>query len=158
MLKLKKGEQIYRMDSDLSMAGKGKEMSEKEWKRVYGYEVGLKAGAKWTRIPTFPKPEFKVGDKVILTKPDLYGCTEGEITAIEKIFAEVDANGKFVPRGLSTLETTIKCFSVPYTFDGETLTVEGINGNRVSKFHRYGYTVATAKCCSLYPPKFLKLK
>lgn len=43
-------EQLYLLKSKLPMAGKGKIHTKKEWKRVFGYEIGLVDGAKFVPI------------------------------------------------------------------------------------------------------------
>jgi hypothetical protein len=42
-----KKQELYKMTSDLPMAGKNLTYTKKEWKRIYGYEVGLVSGVKW---------------------------------------------------------------------------------------------------------------
>ena len=106
------------------------------------------------------QPKYEVGQKVKLKKKTLYGETEGEIVRVEKIFQEIDESGNFNPDGLSTLESTIDSISIPYTFDGETLTVEfpAIEctniiikaKKRVSKFSGYAYTVETPKMNTMF--------
>jgi|ERR1035437_3663667 hypothetical protein len=43
-------EQIFLLETSLHFAGKGNSYTEKEWKRIYGYEIGLVAGAKFIPI------------------------------------------------------------------------------------------------------------
>ncbi|MEO6302694.1 MAG: hypothetical protein ABIP51_05945 [Bacteroidia bacterium] len=40
-------EKLFRLVTDLPLAGKNKSYTKKEWKRIYGYEVGLVPGASW---------------------------------------------------------------------------------------------------------------
>jgi hypothetical protein len=101
------------------------------------------------------QPKYKVGDKVRMTSKNLYGENEGEITEVEKIFHELDRNGEFKVGGLTTLESTINSIRLPYTFDGETLTIEMPQSDlgeiiikartHISKFKGYAYTVKTPK-------------
>lgn len=42
--------QLWMMLSDLPMAGKGHVMTKKDWKGIYGYELGLTPGAKWRKV------------------------------------------------------------------------------------------------------------
>lgn len=73
----------------------------------------------------FPQPKFKVGDLVRLSKPDLEGNTDGEITRVEKLFKELDPyTGKFKRSGLVTMESTIEAGCLPKRFDGWTLEVD----------------------------------
>lgn len=44
-----KSNELFEMHSDLPLAGKNKTYSRKEWKKIYGYEVGLVGGAKWLK-------------------------------------------------------------------------------------------------------------
>ena len=114
------------------------------------------------------QPKYKVGDAVQMKRKTLYGETTGEITRVEKVFQEVDAHGNFDPDGLATLESTIESIAVPYTFDGETLTVESPQmdcGNiiikartRVSKFKGYAYSVKSPKMNTIYSEGSLKKK
>ena len=53
----KKPEIAYLLDSNLSLAGKGETRTAKEWKRVYGYEVGLVPGAKFIDAAKLPVKE-----------------------------------------------------------------------------------------------------
>lgn len=40
---------IYKMETNLPMAGNGKSYTKREWKRIYGYEIGLVAGVKFIK-------------------------------------------------------------------------------------------------------------
>ncbi len=75
-------------------------------------------------ISTQPSPKFKVEDKVVFP-PTLRGETNGIVTRVERIYKEIDnRTGKIDPKGLATFESTINDICIPYTFDGEKLTVE----------------------------------
>ena len=43
-------DQIFRIETTLPLAGKERQLTAKEWKRIFGYEVGLVAGAKFIPI------------------------------------------------------------------------------------------------------------
>lgn len=43
-------EQIFKMKTERSLAGKGEIHTAKEWKRIYGYELRLVAGAEFLPI------------------------------------------------------------------------------------------------------------
>lgn len=68
------------------------------------------------------KLHFQVGD-VVDMPPDLYGCTRGFVREVTRTFHEVLSNGEFDEYGLTTDESIISSFQVPYLFDGETLQV-----------------------------------
>ena len=46
----KKPEKLLTLITDLPMAGVGKTYSKKEWKRIFGYEVGLVPGVKFVDL------------------------------------------------------------------------------------------------------------
>lgn len=48
--KTKKSEILYSMETTLPMAGKDKTLTKKEWKRIYGYEIGMVAGVKFVKV------------------------------------------------------------------------------------------------------------
>lgn len=110
------------------------------------------------------KPKFKVGDKVKMRSPDLYGFTEGKIVSVEKAFQELYPNSdEFDMDGLRTLEQTINSIVIPYEFDGEYLTVHYPSDKSnpkgkilKSKFYGYSYTIETPELRSIYPEHALK--
>lgn len=104
------------------------------------------------------KPLYKMGDTVSMPA-NLYDETTGKIVKIGRLFKEINpVTGKFIAGGLVTDEDTIKSICIPYTFDGETLTVNypGIDlgdyvrkpYTRVSKFYQHGYVVKSHKICT----------
>src|SRR5882757_1983864 len=95
-------------------------------------------------------PPLAVGTSVRFKKPDLYGETTGTIREVEKIYQSTHEDGTFDMSGLAHIEREISSIAIPYEFDGETLKIHypaTINRGRiaVSKFHRYGYTIQSAK-------------
>jgi len=106
------------------------------------------------------KPKFKVGDKVVMRSKTLYNETEGIITEIDKLYAETRSDGTFEPRGLYIAESTIGSIQLPYTHEGDTLTVTYPGNYRRVKyvFKKYSYCVETPKMKTLYPEGSLKLK
>jgi small-conductance mechanosensitive channel len=99
-------------------------------------------------------PKFKIGDKVRTSKSDLYGQTVGIVVNVQRMYKEVNRfSGRMERGGLTTDESTIKSISLPYTFDGETLTVDFPESDfgtfiqkaftMVSKFYGYSVTVET---------------
>ncbi len=46
---MKNKEEKYLLTSELPLAGKGKTHTAKEWKRIYGYEIGLLPGARFIK-------------------------------------------------------------------------------------------------------------
>lgn len=110
-----------------------------------------------------PKPtqrpcKVKLGDFVHYPKPDLYGMTGGKIIEIHRAYKRIDKyTGKFESGGLLTSEDMIESICLPYTFDGETLTVtypvDQFRSHEVvetSKF--YGYTVVAQneRMCTIF--------
>lgn len=118
-------------------------------------------------VPQQKKPLYNVGDKVNTPK-NLYKETEGEITEIERLYKEVDENGRFVCDGLVTAEGTIQSIVLPHTFDGQTLVVnhpETDYGSFVrkafvmtSKFYGYAYTVKSTKILTIWNEKRIRLQ
>lgn len=107
------------------------------------------------------KPKFEIGNRV--SHPEtLYDETKGKIVEVERVYSELDEDGNFEHRGLCTIESTIKSFCVPYTFDGETLVVTMPKSKftsgytRTSKFHHYAYTVKTPKMRTIFSEKSLR--
>ena len=133
-------------------------ISEGKWSKLS--ENGIRVD-----IPTGPK--FSIGDKVSHLET-LYGETEGKIVEIEKIFTDIYKDGSFVPDGLSHIESSIKSIQIPYTFDGETLTIEYPEATfgefvtpaytKVAKFKNYAYTVETLEMRTLWSEKQLRLR
>lgn len=110
-------------------------------------------------------PKFKKGDRV-QHQLNLYNETTSEIVEVEKVFKRLDKHtGKFDPQGLVTRESDINSIKIPYTFDGETLTVTYPKGtlNRdrdiveVAKFYGYAYVVESPKMRSVFSESSLKL-
>ena len=99
------------------------------------------------------QPKFKIGDKVTLKTPSLYNERSGVITAVEKVYKDV--NGTLCHR-----ESDINSISIPYRFDGITLEIdypETVFSNftqhaytKISKFYGYSYTVKTEKMNCIY--------
>jgi len=113
---------------------------------------------------TQPKPKFKVGD-IVIHRPDLYGGTESEVKEVTRTYAEIDLPGNFIRDGLRIMESDISSISIPYDFDGETLTVYYPAGRlsptsftKVYKFFGYNYVITNSKINSVYPQRNLKLK
>ena len=52
---MKTTEKQYKMVTDKPLAGKDQIHTKKEWKRIYGYEIGLFAGATWEVVTDEPK-------------------------------------------------------------------------------------------------------
>ncbi len=106
-------------------------------------------------------PKFKVGDRVT-HKKDLYDQTKSKVTAVEKLFKEVDSDNNFVKGGLTTLETTIPSIQLPYKFDGDTLIVTHEYNIKVapyehkSKFYGYAYSVTNSKMTTIFSEKDLR--
>jgi hypothetical protein len=112
------------------------------------------------------QPKFKIGDKVSMRRKTLYGETEGEIIELGKDFQELDRYGNFMKGGLVMSEREIKYISLPFKFDGETLTIDYPQRDFGSfilkavtteyKFSGYSYTVKTPKINTLYYEKSLR--
>jgi len=102
-------------------------------------------------------PKFKVYDKVICP-PTHYGETEGTITRVERVYQKINQfTGKIDPKGLVTTESTIKSICLPYTFDGNTLTVHYPKqdcGTFVMKAHT-DISVFNGYACVVKTPKIL---
>jgi len=112
-------------------------------------------------------PKFEIGT-IVNHKADLYGMTQSTIVKVEKVFREVDPRtGEIDPRGLTTLEHTIEHTSLPYEFDGETLTVHFpervysgfVEPARVmtSKFSGYSYTTRNEKMSTIWSERALRV-
>ena len=110
--------------------------------------------------------KFKIGD-IVNTKPNLYGETEGVVTSVKRIYAEVfDGTDKFIPKGLCTEEDTIYGIYIPFTFDGETLTITQPEDKekfqrgwtRISKFKGWVIHVKSPKMNTIFSEKSVKLK
>lgn len=52
---MKKTETKYKMVTTFPMAGKYEVHTKKEWKRIYGYEIGLVAGVRFVKVETQQK-------------------------------------------------------------------------------------------------------
>jgi hypothetical protein len=104
------------------------------------------------------EPKFEIGDKVSMKVKTLYGETHGEVVEAEKEFLELDRFGNFREDGLIFSEREIDSIALPYTFDGETLTIEQPQREYsiVYKFSGYGYTIKTPKSLTSYPENYLK--
>ena len=112
------------------------------------------------------QPKFKIGDNVSMRRKTMYGETEGEITAVDREFLETYSNGSFNSRGLMQSERHIETIKLPYTFDGETLTIEHPQRDfgtfilkavtMVYKFKSYSYVVKTPRINTLYLEGSLK--
>lgn len=118
------------------------------------------------------KPLYSIGQEVKMSKPNLWKEAVGVIVESEKMFKEIDENGRFVVGGLVTSERSISSIVLPYEFDGETLkvtypeqvfacygggTVSMPERVRISKFFRHSYTIKTEKGLSSYPEKMIAL-
>jgi len=107
------------------------------------------------------QPKFTVGTTVRFKKPDLYGETTGKIIEIEKIFQSTHDDGTFDMSGLAHIERDISSIAIPYEFDGETLKIHypstnyGKGRTAKARFHRFAYTVESAKMRTLMPEKFI---
>jgi len=53
---MKNTETSYRLITDLPLAGKNLVKTRKEWKRIYGYEVGLVPGARFVKVSSPDEP------------------------------------------------------------------------------------------------------
>jgi len=107
--------------------------------------------------------KFKIDD-IVLHRPDLYNMVVSKVTGVQKTYQELTPDGKFDPRGLTTLENTIQSFQVPYKIEGDLLTVtipaDGLHYKQdkvsVSKVKGWAYTVTNEKMSSIYSEKSLK--
>lgn len=114
------------------------------------------------------KPKFQSGDKVSLLSPALYGETEGTVIESERTYqATYDWNDTEIDEdGLRIRESDIDIISIPYDFDGETLTIHYPpnptlyrDGKRkVYKLHSTSYTIDTGRIHAIYPEEALRLK
>ncbi len=96
------------------------------------------------------KAKYEVGQTVTI-RTRKTGKVTGTIEAVQRIFKKVLSNGQFDRGGISTFENDIKGIALPYTFDGETLTInfpEYNYGtfvqkayNQISKHYTYGYSI-----------------
>lgn len=117
-------------------------------------------------MKTLKKPKFKKGD--VVSHPfNLYNETSGRIIEVERVYKRLDKyTGKFDPQGLVTRESDISSIAIPYTFDGETLTLTypkgSLHGEReiveTAKFYGYAYTVESPKMRSVFSESSLKIK
>ncbi len=62
-MKKEKIEVLYKMETEFPFAGKDLIYSKKEWKRIYGYEVGLLAGAKFIKHDLKEKLDVLINTK-----------------------------------------------------------------------------------------------
>lgn len=93
---------------------------------------------------------YQINDFVEVKSGDMKGL-KGKIVEVDRMFRAIRANGEFEVDGFTTLESNIPTISIPYTFDGETLSVdfpetefENFVENaytQVSKFFDYAYTI-----------------
>ena len=101
-------------------------------------------------MKTAVAPKYKVGLRITAKTPK--GTFTGKITEVERVFKDIDPfSGGFERGGLSTRESDIASIQIPYTFDGETLTItypeEKFDGGsidsrtRTTKFYDYCYTM-----------------
>lgn len=115
-----------------------------------------------------PLPKFIIGNTVQMPRPALLDKeTIGVVTEVQKVFKEVDSNGKFVSDGLCIEESTIQGGCLPRTFDGNTLTItypERDYGTWIEKeikvsyvFYTYSCTVKTSKMNTCFLEKRLRL-
>lgn len=113
------------------------------------------------------EPKVKIGDKVRMSSPDLYGYTDGEVVEVERMYKKLDKfTGEIDPMGLVTGEETINNIKLPYRFDGETLEVdypetkfgEWTHQARTEKSVFYGYsvTVETEEMRTMIPERHIK--
>lgn len=104
-------------------------------------------------------PKFKVGQKVAMARPNLYGETVGVITEIQKCYKSEDS-------GLVTFESTIKGIRLPYTFENDVLTVHYPEREddrfiekaytSISRFYGYAVTVKTPKMLTIIQERKVK--
>lgn len=98
-------------------------------------------------LTTQAEPLFQENDVVQKAKtkhwPELYAV----IMDVDRLYSEIDSNGRLVRGGLNQRESDITNICIPYTFDGDMLTVHYPDSivrrahTQQYKFSGYTYTV-----------------
>jgi hypothetical protein len=107
-------------------------------------------------------PKFKVGDKVALRKPTIYGEHEGVIVEIHQLYRPINpTTGKFFPGSLNVNIQSHHsvCISViPSGKDRFELYWINTGRREIVAFYSHSYTVKTSKINAAYPERLLELK